>query len=52
MSKKFSMSLALLALAIGLMLPTENSWSTPLEDAEFADGRMTGGGSVFTDEND
>lgn len=51
MSKKISMFLALPALAISL-LSADNSWGTPPEDAEFVDGRMTGGGSVFTGEND
>lgn len=52
MSKKIEMFLALPALAIGLLLLAGSSWATPPEDAEFVDGRMTGGGSVFTDEND
>lgn len=51
MKTKIGMFLAP-TLAIGLLLPADNSWGTVPTDAEFADGRMTGGGSVFTDEND
>ncbi|MGK2927187.1 MAG: hypothetical protein ACSLE2_16345 [Lysobacterales bacterium] len=52
MRQKISMFLAFPALAIGLVLVADNSWGTVPPDADFADGRMTGGGSVFTDEND
>lgn len=51
MSKKIGFYLAVPTLALGLLL-ADSSWGTPPEDAEFADGRMTGGGSVFTDEDD
>lgn len=52
MSRKIGMFLAFPTLAIGLLLFADSSWGTPPPDAEFVDGRMTGGGSVFTDEDD
>jgi len=52
MSKKIGMFMALPTLAIGLLLVADGSWATVPENGDFADGRMTGGGSVFTDEND
>lgn len=52
MSKKIGIFLAFPTLAIGLLLFADSSWGTPPGDAEVADWRMTGGGSVFTDEND
>jgi hypothetical protein len=52
MIKKIGMFLTVPTLAIGLLLLADNSWGSIPDEAEFADGRMTGGGSVFTDEND
>lgn len=52
MRNKIGMLLTFPTLALGLLLLANSSWGSVPEDAEFADGRMTGGGSVFTDEND
>jgi hypothetical protein len=51
MRKKIGMFLAFPTLAIGLLLLADSSWGTIPPGAELVDGRMTGGGSVFTDEN-
>lgn len=52
MRKTINMFLALPTLAVGLLLLADSAWSSIPPDAELVDGRMTGGGSVFTDEDD
>lgn len=52
MNKPNGVIFALLTLAIATLLFVGDSWGHIPPDAEFVPGRMTGGGSIFTDAND
>lgn len=52
MNHSIRVSLPFVTMALVLFAFVDNSSAHLPPDAEFSDGRMTGGGSVFTDEND
>ena len=52
MKKKIGVYLAVATSVVALMLFAGESWGHIPPDTVFTEGRMTGGGSIFTDEED